>query len=89
MKKAILIFIICLSATELKANVIAKLKSTPVTKFDFLLKDYHDAINLQIAKYMNEIDNFRVRLDKIKINFAFDEETQLFIIYLYGINMLT
>tara|TARA_B100001093_G_scaffold248842_1_gene238251 strand:+ start:738 stop:1298 length:561 start_codon:yes stop_codon:yes gene_type:complete len=84
MKKTILIFIICLTATELKANVITNLKSTPVTKFDFLLKDYHDAINLQIAKYMNEIDNFRVRLDKIKMNFAFDEETQLFIIDLYA-----
>ena len=67
------------SVTKLKANVIENLKSTPVTKFDFLLKDYRDAINLQIARYMNEIDNFRVRLDKMQMNFTFDEETQLFI----------
>ena len=80
MKRIILIFIICLTVTQLKANVIANLKSTPVTKFDFLLKDYRNAINLQISRQMNEVDNFRVRLDKIKMNFAFDEETQLFII---------
>tara|TARA_X000000950_G_scaffold281676_1_gene378922 strand:+ start:1539 stop:2099 length:561 start_codon:yes stop_codon:yes gene_type:complete len=84
MKRIILIFIICLTVTQLKANVIANLKSTPVTKFDFLLKDYRNAINLQISRYMNEVDNFRVRLDKIKMNFAFDEETQLFIIDLYA-----
>ena len=75
---------ICLTVTKLKANVIENLKSTPVTKFDFLLKDYRDAISLQIAKYMNEVDNFRVRLDKMQMNFTFDEETQLFIIDLYA-----
>ena len=84
MKKTVLIFIIFLTVTELKANVIANLKATPVTKFDFLLKDYRDAINLQIAKYMNETDNFRVRLDQIKMDFTFDEEMQLFIINLYA-----
>ena len=84
MKITILIFIICLSVTKLKANVIENLKSTPVTKFDFLLKDYRDAINLQIARYMNEVDNFRVRLDKVQMNFTFDEETQLFIIDIYA-----
>ena len=72
------------SVTKLKANVIENLKSTPVTKFDFLLKDYRDAINLQIARYMNEVDNFRVRLDKAQMNFTFDEETQLFIIDIYA-----
>ena len=66
MKKTILIFIIFLTVTELKANVIERLKATPVTKFDFLLKIYRDAINLQIARYMNETDNFRVRLDQMK-----------------------
>jgi len=84
MKITILIFIICLSVTKLKANIIEKLKSTPITKFDFLLKDYRDAINLQIARYLNEVDNFRVRLDKAKMNFTFDEETQLFIIDIYA-----
>ena len=84
MKITILIFIICLTVTKLKANVIENLKSTPVTKFDFLLKDYRDAINLQIVRYMNEIDNFRVRLDQIKMDFTFDEEMQLFIINLYA-----
>ena len=84
MKITILIFIICLTVTKLKANVIENLKSTPVTKFDFLLKDYRDAINLQISRYMNEIDNFRVRLDKMQMNFTFDEEMQLFIINLYA-----
>ena len=85
MKITILIFIICLlTVTKLKANVIENLKSTPVTKFDFLLKDYRDAINLQIARYMNETDNFRVRLDQMQMNFTFDEEMQLFIIDLYA-----
>ena len=79
MKKTILIFIIFLTVTELKANVIEKLKATPVTKFDFLLKAYRDAINLQIARYINETDNFRVRLDQIKMDFTFDEEMQLFL----------
>ena len=32
---------------------------------------------------MNE-DNFRVRLDKMQMNFTFDEEMQLFIINLYA-----
>ena len=84
MKITILIFIICLSVTKLKANIIENLKSTPVTKFDFLLKDYRDAINLQITRYINEVDNFRVRLDKAQMNFTFDEETQLFIIDIYA-----
>jgi len=84
MKKTILIFVIFITVTELKANVIANLKATPVTKFDFLLKDYRDAINLQISRYMNETDNFRVRLDQIKMDFTFDEEMQLFIINLYA-----
>lgn len=84
MKITILIFIICLSVTKLKANIIENLKSTPVTKFDFLLKDYRDAINLQISRYINEVDNFRVRLDKAQMNFTFDEETQLFIIDIYA-----
>ena len=35
MKKTILIFVIFITVTELKANVIANLKATPVTKFDF------------------------------------------------------
>ena len=84
MRITILIFIICLSVTKLKANIIENLKSTPVTKFDFLLKDYRDAINLQISRYINEVDNFRVRLDKAQMNFTFDEETQLFIIDIYA-----
>ena len=84
MKKIIFIFLICITITNCKAGVIAKLKSSPVTKFDFLIKDYRDAINLQIVKYMNETDNFRVRLDQIKMNFTFDEGMQLFIIDLYA-----
>ena len=71
MKITILIFIIFLTVTKLKANVIENLKSTPVTKFDFLLKDYRDAINLQIARYINETDNFRVRLDQSANGFYF------------------
>ena len=84
MKKIIIILFILLFVSETKANIIKNLKSTPVTKFDFLLKDYHDAINSQIARYMNEIDNFRVRLDQIRVDFSFDEEMQLFVINLYA-----
>mgnify|MGYP001166495823 CR=1 FL=1 len=84
MSKIIIFILIFLISTETKANVIKNLKSTPITKFDFLLKDYRDAINSRIAKYMNENDNFRVRLDQIKMNFTFDEDTQLFIINLYA-----
>ena len=84
MKKILYIIIIPFLTTEIKANVITNLKSTPLTKFDFLLKDYRDAINSRISVYMNEIDNFRVRLDTIKMNFAFDDEMQLFTINLYA-----
>ncbi len=84
MKKIIFVIFISLIITQTKASVIKNLKSTPVTKFDFLLKDYRDAINLQIVRYMNETDNFRVRLDQLKMNFTFDEEMQLFIIDLYA-----
>lgn len=84
MKKIIFVIFISLIITQTKASVIKNLKSTPVTKFDFLLKDYRDAINLQIVRYMNETDNFRVRLDQLKMNFTFDEEMQLFIINLYA-----
>ena len=84
MKKIIFVIFISLIITQSKASVIKNLKSTPVTKFDFLLKDYRDAINLQIVRYMNETDNFRVRLDQLKMNFTFDEEMQLFIIDLYA-----
>tara|TARA_B100000963_G_scaffold337415_1_gene333400 strand:+ start:2138 stop:2698 length:561 start_codon:yes stop_codon:yes gene_type:complete len=84
MSKVILVIFFSLFFTEIKANVIKNLKSTPVTKFDFLIKNYSDAINLQIAKYMNEIDNFRVKLEQVKIDFNFDEDTQLFVINLYA-----
>ena len=84
MKKILYIIIISLLTTEIKANVITNLKSTPLTKFDFLLKDYRDAINSRISVYMSEIDNFRVRLDTIKMDFTFDDEMQLFTINLYA-----
>jgi len=78
----IFLIIFCLT-TKAKTEIINKLKNTPITKFDLLVKNYAETINNRLSEYIIETDGFRVKLENIKLDFSFDEELQLFIINLY------